>query len=188
MENNISFGARFIKKLPVLKYSYEHKFYKPSSANFVQINPYDKNDVKALNLIAQDFGEKAYADDIYVDVKKAYERNDPAWDADMEVFALTKQVGNFNELNPDEVLGVAEITKNNNKEIELEYLSTNPQYIYSYEPPCIKKIGTAIINFLKEKYDKILLNSSPSAREFYRKNGFTLINENFNKFMWKRDN
>ena len=55
MDNNISFGARFLQKLPVLKYSYEKKLYQPSTADIVDLNPFDINDVKSVEEMAKEF-------------------------------------------------------------------------------------------------------------------------------------
>ncbi len=185
MDNNISFGARFIKKLPVLKYSYEKKLYNPASVGMVELNPLDLRDVKALDSIARDFGGDSFVNNIYIEAKLAYKNDNQSCD-DMGIFALTRQRKNFEELNPDDILGVAEISKFENGEIELDYLQVHPQYIYSFGPPYIKKIGTAIVNYLKETYETIKLSATSSATLFYIKNGFTRVKENSNRFIWRK--
>ena len=188
MDNNISFGARFLQKLPVLKYSYEKKLYQPSTADIVDLNPFDINDVKSVEEIAKEFGSDTFVNNIAFNIKHAYVYKDSRSDLsdDMRILALTRQTSNFNDLKADEVLGVVEISELNNKKIEIEYLNTNPQYIYSYGPPYIKRIGTAIINYLKDKYDCITLNSASSATVFYLKNGFKRMRENTNRFLWQK--
>lgn len=185
MENNISFGASFIRKLPVLKYSYESKLYNPASVDMVELNPLDLRDIKALNSIAKDFGGDSFVNNVYVEAKIAYNNSEQSCD-DMGILALTRQRDNFEELNPYDVLGVAEISKFGNGEIELEYLQVHPQYIYSYGPPYIKRIGTTIINYLKDTYNTIKLNATSSATLFYIKNGFTRAKANTNKFIWRK--
>lgn len=185
MENNISFGARFLRTIPIKKYSYENKIYKPANENFVELSPFDLNDVKSLDNIAREFGGDTYVNNVYMDAKMAYNRNNPETE-DIGLFILTRQHCNYNTLNPDEVLGVAEISKFDNSEIELDYLQVHPQYVYSFGPPFIKRIGSAILDCLKEAYKKIIVRSAPSATLFYKKNGFERVKEGTNLFHWER--
>ena len=186
MENNISFGARFIKKLPVLKYSYEKKLYNPASVGMVELNPLDLRDVKALDSIARDFGGDSFVNNIYIEAKLAYKNDNQSCD-DMGIFALTRQRENFEELNPDDILGVAEISKFENGEIELDYLQVHPQYIYSFDPPYFKRIGSAMLQGLKNLYSHILVKSAPSACPFYIINDFHLVSGKNRVFEWDKN-
>lgn len=64
MINNITFGANFIQKMPIKKYSAKDKNYTLSYASLVELNPHDINDVKALDEIAFNFGNDSYVDNI----------------------------------------------------------------------------------------------------------------------------
>ena len=70
MINNITFGANFIQKMPIKKYSAKDKNYTLSYASLVELNPHDINDVKALDEIAFNFGNDSYVDNIALDIKK----------------------------------------------------------------------------------------------------------------------
>ncbi len=185
MNNNISFGANFIQKLPIKKYSYEKKIYTTDFANFVEFNPHDKNDVKALYEIARDFGGDTYAGNIYYDIKAASEKT--VKDPNIRYFALTNQNGNFEDIEARNILGLTEIKKLNNKEIQIKYLQTHPQYLYSRGLPFIKRVGTAIINYFKLYNDKIHLISTPGVYLFYEKKGFRRISPHVYSMVWEKN-
>lgn len=186
MENNISFGARFLRQIPIKKYSYENKIYKDANENFVELSPFDIRDVHALDDISKEFGGDTFVNNIYIDAKLAYKR-DNRENETMGIFALTRQRDNYEKLNADDILGVAEISKFDNGEIELDYLQVHPQFIYSYGPPYFKRIGSAILDCLKAVYKKIQLHSAPSATLFYKKNGFENIKEGTRLYQWVKE-
>lgn len=184
MNNNISFGGNFIKKLPVLKYSYKEKNYKPAYANLVELESHNIKDVNAIEEIAKSFGGDSYVNNMSYNAKLAYERgqNDKRFGA----LILTKQAGNFEEIDADEVLGVAEILKIKNGEIKLMYLQTDPCLVYSYGQRSVKNIGSAILNYLKDINNKISLLASSSAIRFYLKHDFKLVSEDCSRMVWAK--
>lgn len=186
METQISFGANFIRKMPVKVYSYNHKSYKPAEANLVELNPLDINDLNALEDTARNFGGDTLANNVYIHANSAFLRGKAG---NIQLLALTKQGENFQNLNADDILGVAEISlsKTEPSWIELKNLQVRPQYTHSSRYQHIKNIGTAIVNYLKETYKKIELNSSSSGIRFYEKLGFKRQNSNRNIFIWTKD-
>lgn len=174
MINNITFGANFIQKMPIKKYSAKDKNYTLSYASLVELNPHDINDVKALDEIAFNFGNDSYVDNIALDIKRAYKRNNQTSEP-FSAIVLTKQTDNFEHLKAKDVIGTAEISKIKNGEIELVYLQANPQFVYSFEPRQIKNIGTSILDYLKQVNNKIRLISSSSSINFYLKNKFKMV-------------
>ena len=184
MKNNqISFEARFIKPLPIKKYSYETKSYMNTSSKLIEFDPTDLKDVKDLENIAKDFGGDSFANNIYIHAKYQNEHHP---ESKVRYLGITQQKEDLNNLDVSKILGVAEITNKMPNEAELDFLQVHPQYLKSYWPPSIKHTGTAIINYLKECYNKISLKSSANATFFYKKNGFTLVDRQKRLFEWKR--
>lgn len=183
MNNVISFGASFVQKLPIKKYSYETKTYTPDYASMAELNPYDKNDVDSVYEIARDFGGDTYASNIYYDIKSASHRDKNKYN--IRFFVLTRQKDNFEKIQDIDVLGIAEIHQINDREIDIDYIQTHPKYVYPVGPKYIKRIGTAILNYFKQDNDKISLLSGNHA--FYRKNGFKKISPNGNRMLWVRE-
>ena len=103
MINNITFGANFIQKMPIKKYSAKDKNYTLSYASLVELNPHDINDVKALDEIAFNFGNDSYVDNIALDIKRAYKRNNQTSEP-FSAIVLTKQTDNFEHLKAKDVI------------------------------------------------------------------------------------
>lgn len=178
----ISFEARFIKNVPVKKYSYFKKSYQEEPSKLIEFDPKDSIDIENLENIAKDFGGDSFANNIYIHAKYLKEH----LEENVRYIGITRQKDNLDKLDASQVLGVAELTNKTSKEIELEFLQVHPQYLNSYYRPSIKNTGTAILNYLKECYDRITLKSSPNATFFYKKNGFTQIDVKKRLFEWKR--
>ncbi len=179
--NQISFEARLIKNVPIKKYSFEKKSYIEELSKLIEFDPADTKDIENLENIAKDFGGDSFANNIYIHakyLKKHIGENG-------RYIGLTRQKDNLDKLDASQILGIAEITNKTQKEIELEYLQVHPQYLHSYWPPSIKHTGTAILNYLKECYNKITLKSSANATFFYKKNGFIQLDEKKRLFEWK---
>lgn len=184
MNNNITFGARFIQKIPINTYCFEKKIYTPDTANFVEFMPADSKDICVLGDIAQDFGGDSFANNVYIHAK--YFRNNEASRA--RFFGLTKQNSDYENLNPNKVLGVCEITKKSEHTNEIEYLQVHPRFVYPCGPRPIKRIGTAILDCIKEFSNKITLRASYNSGKFYKKNDFTEINPEKRLYLWTKEN
>ncbi len=186
MNNTVSFGAKFIRELPIKKYSYTDKVYKDDVASLVELDPQNVDDLKALEDIAIDFGGDTYVNNIFVDakLKSTADRKDTKF----KILALTTQTDSFDKLNSGATLGVAKISKIKEKEIELEYLQVHPRFVYSFGPAFVKHTGSAIIDYLKLMNDKICLIASPSSHIFYKKNGFKKLSQNGNHMIWVKHN
>lgn len=183
MNNNISFGANFIQKIPIKKYSYDTKTYNPLNANFIELKPSNAKDVNALGDIAFDFGGDSFANNIYAQAKIHSKHPDEKY----RYFALTQQDNDFDRLSISKILGVALTKKRVDGTTELENLQVHPKFVYSWGPPSIKRIGSAILDCLKEFNDKIILNSSPNATKFYEKNSFMRIDPKIRRYFWSKE-
>ncbi len=180
MSDTISFGAKFIRKLPVKKYSYTDKIYKQDTANLVELDVHDKKDMQALEDIAKDFGGDSYVNNVYIDARQF--ANTDKSKVKKKFFVLTRQIDDFENLKTLGVLGVAEISKISPKGIELDYLQAHPMYVYARAPRFVKGIGSAIVKYLQLVNDKITLIATSSA--FYKKQGFKKLSLNGNRMIW----
>lgn len=187
MNNNVTFGANFIKSVPIKKYIPENKLYTEVKANLVELDPFDIKDVHALGDIADKFGHDSYVDNIFMNAKLAFKRNKPETE-DMRIYSLINHDDKFEHMDTDKVLGVAEISELEKGYAEIEYLQVHPKLVYYLNPPEYKHVGTSILNCLKEFYNKIKLHSSPSGTRFYIKNGFKAIDSENRVFIWERTN
>lgn len=186
MQSKVSFGAYFIDNVPLHKYSYQDKKYIPARASFLRLDPKNKNDFHTISEVTDGFGGDSFANNIYASAKIV--RKNPDSDSGKCCFyALTKQNDRFERLNPDNVLGIAMTSKISDNKVELEYLQVHPQYIYSFDPPYFKRIGSAILQGLKNLYSHILVKSAPSACSFYEFNDFHPVSGRNRVFEWEKN-
>lgn len=152
---------------------------------FVELNPDNMSDMKALRDIADewDFGE-TFAKNIYNEARGVirYWGEKPV----KRFFALVHSCVNPMNLNSDNIIGVTEI-HDKIDEVEIKYLQAEPPYTEYQMEPIFKGIGTAIINSIKALIPNknIVLRSVDSAKKFYRKNGFVSMRKE-NWMIFKR--
>ena len=86
----------------------------------------------------------------------------------------------YAKLNPDEVLGLAQVRQITSKKCYLDYLQTAPNYAYTSAERIYKMVGASMLDMLKKYYKdmEIGLYSTLSAIDFYVKQGFKVIGEN----------
>ena len=172
MNTNISFGAKFIQKMPIKKYSYIDKTYTPTYANLVELNPSNIRDVKALDKIAMHFGSDSYVNNMALHAKRAYKHSKKNEDA--PIFIVLDKA----------VTCAAEIHKIRKKETEIIYLQTDPNLVYSYIPRAFKNIGTSIIQYLQQINNRITLRANSSSMRFYKKHGFKMVSQDSYQMEW----
>ena len=180
--NNISFKANYINTVQVQKLV--GSSYKPCNASFVEFNTNDKKDTFTLKEVSDLWGD-CYARDIKDDFK-----SDDFPPKNKHVYGLTLQNNNFEYIKPESVLGIVEFQENEDSN-KLEFLQVNPEnQSYQFGRPKHKKVGTRIIDSLKKLYysKPMKLHSVFSAKNFYKKNGFNIDNESFDKLdlVWNK--
>lgn len=174
--SNVSFQANFIKPVKILKKVGREKFV-AYPVSVVEIDTNNIGDVRALRAISLSWDKYNYVQDIYEDVSRLRLGGDDG--SQMHVFAITLQRDNFDKINKDDIIGVAEFVEN--KELnELVYLQVEPEHNYGNMESQFKHIGKSILNFLEEKFFEkpIKVFSTGSAIDFYLKNGFSAMPNN----------
>ena len=174
--NTPNFGAKFIKSTQIQQLDTKTGTYLPKKVTFVELEADNFLDTWAVGMAAKYWPDELYASNIAYCANRIFAK-DPKF-ANKKVYALTTQKKHLHELNDTEILGLAEITETNKHSVELEYLQVDPSNIYSYPEKPLKKIGTRILDMLKQVYrDKAITLTSRSGKtnEFYIKNGFKCI-------------
>lgn len=172
MKNSISFGAKFIQNSTIQKYNPTTKKYMPEDVSFIEIIPKDNNDKRVLKQLNKQWQGPNYTGSILDDM---LECSSDYSSINSRFFAITTQKKNLKHLDHKLILGLAEMELSDPKTPFLEYLQVHPNFIGQlFESKC-KHIGTAILDSLKNMYSSITLHSTDSALDFYKKNGFKLI-------------
>ncbi len=176
---NISFGANYIKSVDIIHKQGSTSTFK--KASFVEIDVNDKNDVEALNGIADDWGDKSY---IMLLVKDVIDNTPKKAFLNSHIYAVTKQGKSFEKLNKDDILGAVVFTEGK-KANEIDALQVQPDNLGSLSGDGYKRVGTSIITTLQEMYPKkpMKVTSSHDAIGFYEKCGFKSTGVNL-KYVW----
>ena len=90
---------------------------------------------------------------------------------------MTTQNSDYEHINPDKLQGLALFSETTNPENELNWLQVNPNTnTKSSSSRTYKKVGTELVNYIKQITDKpILVQSADDAIKFYEKNDFRHI-------------
>ncbi len=178
----INFTGTYLTNTKINKKDRNNKFI-PHEASLVQMHPASKNDILTLKSTAENWDENSntlsFSEIIYEDAKNIHEEE---IDTGIHKFyAITNQKRDFKKLNPDEILGLTEITSfPNSKKISIDVLEVDPEHNYWSQDRTYKNIGSALIKAIKEIFEgkEITVRSIHSALDFYKKNGFHPICKN----------
>ena len=170
--NNLAFKARFLQNIPVLKFNYKTKNYDKVLSSFVEFDPKNIDDAKALSEVVNYWENDKYACCILNGFEYCTKNLDKC--EKYKIFALTSQKNNYDKLISDELLGLAQV---------------KPDYIEQYNilgNRIYKGIGSGILSALKKIYNSISLRASSSGLDsFYKKNNFDLMSKSERKYLWK---
>lgn len=178
--NNLYFQAN----KPIILKRTSEKSFKPLTTSFVEIKPGNAKDMDALNKVGE-YWPESYAGNMAYLAKTISQGRFSA--NDYKFYALTKQAENLASLNPDDILGLAEISLTGKNKININYLQVDPEQVYKIEPE-YNKIGSRILDSLKNLYRTITLKpNSKGTAKFYERNGFVPVKENPKVYIWSRD-
>jgi len=172
--NEINFTALPINKVNIKKYDKKTKNFINYPANFVRLVANDRNDINAVNKCAQQWKNADFIDKIATAAHWIGYRNG----VEINVYALTTQKNNLKKLNPQYILGLAEIrTDNENPQNTILYhLQVKPSAInvHNKDNKSYKKVGTSIVKSLQKQFKNISLFSikDTDVENFYKNLGF----------------
>ncbi len=181
--NHTAFKANFVNRVKIGKFIKGK--YANGYASFVKINPFNQGDINALEDSAKYWEHDKFALNIYYAACAL--KNKSKYYMNHDVYALTSQNKNYNELNSDKILGLIHTSPYIDKSMLIEHIQVNPQYLYK-EGTKFKGLGTAILNSLKKIKNKISCYpaSEESVKTFYTKNGFIKEPNASNYYIWQK--
>lgn len=186
--SSINFGAKFVSSEKVLKRKASEKTYETNVVSFVEIDPNNSNDIKSIYNATRGWFYDSYGCCILMTLRDIAENF--VDQKKYKIFALTSQKNNYEELNPDKILGLSQMILTEGETPYLNYLQVNPDYIEQYDflkNREYKGIGNGMLNALKKVYDSISLRAASSGLDsFYKKNSFSLVNKLDKKYFWKK--
>ncbi len=179
---NISFKASYICDSQVKRNN------KPCSLSFVQIDTKNKSDIIALKELDSMWGKKTFFSEISDNASQdnLYGLNSK-YD---QYYALTAQTKDFDKLDSEQILGLVQVEPDLHCN-EIKYLQVLPTQNYSNPEREYKNLGSSIVNTIMKLFPekKLMLYSSNSAINFYKKLGFTQDKSEtrFNKFFFDKN-
>ena len=184
--NSVNFKADLINKLHIGKViNKDKRIYPQTQVSFVKINPFSSKDINALKCCAEYWQYGIFATNVYHAACAL--RNKSKYYLDHDVFALTSQTSDFDNLNEDSILGLLHVSRNKDNSIFIEHIQTKPHTSLSIVPE-FKGIGTGILNSLKLLTDKITCfpARTKSVIDFYERNGFTKDKDVLDCYIWQK--
>ncbi len=181
--NNTNFGAKFINNVRIQQFDSKTGDYKSKRASFVEFDPKNRRDLFAIRKATRGWDGDYFGRHIAEqagEIAKSY--ISPHIN---HIYLLTSQLDDFEKLDNNEILGLAQMEINNN-ENNLHFLQVKPSSTFLRAGRGYKKVGAGIITSLKKLYrHNISLISTTKAVNFYIAQGFELISEEMLKFGWK---
>lgn len=170
----ISFKANYIGKITINKIN-NNKHITPEEVSLVRLNANNTSDVNSLKKISENWdNNKTYAYKIYTDFcyRSIFSEDMP----NQEVFAVTKQKNNLENLVPFAILGLMRIDKIKAlpDNIYIDFLQTAPEHQYNSKNAIYKNIGKSLVNYLKNTFSNKTLIAFPNetSENFFKKIGF----------------
>lgn len=177
MINNISFKAKYIRPVTVKQIGLNN-YVKNKDMAFVELDCFSKKDCLAATATSSlwESGD-SYASNIAEHISDC---NWIEYTNGKRFFAITQQKENFENLNPEEILALAEVIDMdpNGNSIKLSYLQVDPDNNHYAPVRSFKKIGSGFIDSLKKIFEgkKINLIAANHSGKFYESNGFKAQN------------
>ena len=158
--------------------------YESSKVNVAEIDFNGDLDFKALNDLKTSWSEAHFIDGVYAEAKKLHNKS---WynDGTKKIFVLTTQNSDFQNLAPEKVLSICQLSGIYDKEAEVRYIETNPNYLCQPFPE-YKCNGRTLMKFLQSKYDCLVLSAVEDSyvHSFYESLGFKLVDPIRGIFKW----
>lgn len=181
--NSINFGARFINNVKLQKYNDETNSYDNVKASFVEFDPKNDKDLKAVQKVGTGWYGQFIAKNIsdYAELKA--ENN---WQAqNKKIYILTAQKNGFRDLKSDKILGLTMTSHSSCTGDEIDLLQTKPDCKHIERNRPYKGIGKNILKSLQKIYNKTFeLTSTVEGANFYEAMGLELIDKACLRYKW----
>lgn len=168
----IVFGAKLISNTNIQKLGRDKKYH-DFNVSFVKFTHEHKNDQNVL-MTSELWGLDSYSKYISNNFRNLNYSNNIYGD---EFFAITTQKENFENMNPDNILGLMQTSKRC-PDNYVEFIQTKPEFKFGETPRTFKNIGKALLNafFATLGTNKTIhLDTNHESAKFYKKLGFICI-------------
>jgi len=149
--------------------------------SFLELNPFDEADQSSMERIVKIWGTKG----IYTPFMSNMFQytGDKTTDVNSRFFVLTRQSEDFDYLNPEHFLGLAQVTKLDNGRMSLDALQVNPFYLFNNPYGDIKQVGKTLMKQLLSLFSKtdFELFSPNNNVPFFELLGFNVAKSQANK-------
>ena len=171
--DSINFTANFVKTARINRLNKNNK-YSPYEASIVELDYHNKNDVSALSETVSNWDDSLTVFSVS-DMENA--KNGKGIVDPFKVYAMTTQKSNFEEMNPDKILGVIEVSDKTatTGRSKIEILQTNPEYNYDVRYASktkYKDIGKRLVKQVQSECSSLYAYPVKSAVRFYETMGF----------------
>ena len=182
----ISFHGNYIGKLNIMKRQ-DSDNYIPDTASFVRLHPEKMPDINAIkNAVMSWNSTKQIASYIVDDIVTTHFQNIQFGlsGCTFDYYVATTQKEDFENLIPQKIFGVVEVTSKERGKSTIDFLEIKPEYSFDNLKRTIKGTGHAIMSILKRMYAETDISVLPlgSAVDFYKKEGF--IPDNTRKYYY----
>lgn len=182
--NNTTFGATLINNVRIQKLDADTGSYKTQRASFVKFDPKNRRDLSAIKGATKGWDGDFFGR--YVALRAEQIAKKYLSPHINHVYLLTSQLDNFDKLDKNAILGIAEMQTADAEENVLSFLQVKPESTFIKGKRPYKKVGARILSSLKKIYkEKITLISTTIATKFYENQGFVMLNEEMLKYGWK---
>ena len=180
----ISFHGSYICELNIMKQQKCDDF-TPDTASFVRLHSHNTKDVSAISRAVKSWNSKKYVATLIVDsLTDALFQNSNFYHNECihDYYIATTQKEDFENLIPEKIFGVVEVSPTSPSKTKIEFLEIKPEYSFDNIKRTIKGTGHSIMTILKKMYANTDISVLPleSAIDFYKKEGF--IPDNTKKY------
>ncbi len=184
---SINFTARLVDSPKIQQRKSLFK-YDAQNASIVELDLKNKSDMIALNKASTSWMENGgkYASSIFFEA--AYSGSDKFYRKQNHFYALTTQNQNFQELKPENILGLMMFQEVKGAPNEISLLEVNPKTSMS----CsffrkYKQVGKKLVEFVQENFFQkdIQVWADYYAINFYKKSGFKKNSKEPCDLLWK---
>lgn len=162
----ISFGARYINSIPVLKK--DGIDYRKQNIAFVELDMFDKNDLNALTKTSDRWGDESYLSVAKDSMEQGVK------EGKRHLYMATTQKNSFEKLDENKVLG-AVVFDEGKSQNHIELLQVEPNNLAKAKKTANwARVGSSIVKNLQTMFSNkpMTVFSAGDAKGFYEKTGF----------------
>lgn len=182
--SQINFNAKFLNNVTIQKLNPKTNNYIPTTASFVEFEPKNKEDFEAVQNAVKNWNGQVFATSIGTNAENIIKGT--ISNKINRIFMLTAQKDNFEKLDKEKVLGLANMEQLPNKPNELKYLQVRPDLKFGEKNRQYIHVGEGILKSIQDIYQDGQLLASYSAANFYARMGLKLKDAYLLEYYWHK--